>query len=310
MNTIFRTITICIICISINSSLYCQNWEVNPANYEFSMNIVGQVIVEGAMSDNENSTLGAFVEDNCVGVASPIYHNGNYTLFYITVYSASFSGSQISFKFKDSGDNITDISNSVLFLNDKIIGTDIDPFLLMDVELYSSTDFLSYSIPEQISDAVIIPIDRIINVIVEFDSNISALIPEFRLAPGATAYLSDVVQVSTQTVTDFTNPKLYNIVGADGSNALWTVNVSIDNSNVEGFAKNRLNIYPNPANDFIYIDFDGEAGKVEIINATGKLLKSQEVYFGRNIIETSSLIQGVYFVRLSNSNISKNLIIY
>jgi hypothetical protein len=165
--TALYTLNVCIC-----GSLFSQEWNVNPSNYEFSMNIVGKVLISGDTVDNQNSILGAFLGEECIGVASPIFHNLNYQLFYITVYSSNVSGNQINFKFKDADDQISDISNYVLFYNDKIIGTDTDPFIFMDTMLYNSTDFLSYFIPEQVSDAEIRADERTINVVVEFGTNI------------------------------------------------------------------------------------------------------------------------------------------
>lgn len=302
--TALYTLNVCIC-----GSLFSQEWNVNPSNYEFSMNIVGKVLISGDTVDNQNSILGAFLGEECIGVASPIFHNLNYQLFYITVYSSNVSGNQINFKFKDADDQISDISNYVLFYNDKIIGTDTDPFIFMDTMLYNSTDFLSYFIPEQVSDAEIRADERTINVVVEFGTNITSLVPEFRLAPGATPFCGEELQVSAQTVHDFTTPVSYVILGADGVNGYWTVSVSIDNSNIDGDNNNLFKLYPQPANNNLILDLAEPSGAIEIISTSGKLVKKQEVYFGRNILDVSQLARGVYFVKLLEPYVIKKIVI-
>ena len=47
------------------------NWYVNPAEYESSMNIVGQIYLDDKICTNTNTKIAAFVDDNCCGVASP-----------------------------------------------------------------------------------------------------------------------------------------------------------------------------------------------------------------------------------------------
>jgi hypothetical protein len=49
------------------------DWAVNPSEFEFTMNIIGQVKIDGAVQEDEDDILGAFIGNVCVGVASPIY---------------------------------------------------------------------------------------------------------------------------------------------------------------------------------------------------------------------------------------------
>lgn len=46
-------------------------WEVNPDDYESSMNIIGQIYFEDKICANPNTKIAAFVDGNCCGVASP-----------------------------------------------------------------------------------------------------------------------------------------------------------------------------------------------------------------------------------------------
>jgi hypothetical protein len=47
--------------------------KVNPNDFESSMNITGQIKVEGTYQEDPDDMLAAFIGDLCVGVASPVY---------------------------------------------------------------------------------------------------------------------------------------------------------------------------------------------------------------------------------------------
>jgi hypothetical protein len=129
------------------------------------------------------------------------------------------------------------------------------------------------------------------------------------LAPGATPFCGEELQVSAQTVHDFTTPVSYVILGADGVNGYWTVSVSIDNSNIDGDNNNLFKLYPQPANNNLILDLAEPSGSIEIISTSGKLVKKQEVFFGRNILDVSQLARGVYFVKLLEPYVIKKIVI-
>jgi len=68
------------------------------------------------------------------------------------------------------------------------------------------------------------------------------------------------------------------------------VNISKSNS----IKNNEINIYPNPAKDFVNITSQNEIIEITVINFVG-----QSVYRGKNkIINTSNYKQGIYFVKI------------
>jgi len=66
------------------------DWEVNPNDFEVSMNLMGRITIKELFSEDPEDLLGAFIEDLCVGVASPEY-NGGMGAYYVfaTVYGNS-----------------------------------------------------------------------------------------------------------------------------------------------------------------------------------------------------------------------------
>jgi hypothetical protein len=57
------------------------DWSVNPADFESSMNIIGQIKIAGVFQEDEDDILAAFIGDLCVGVASPLYNDYSNTYF-------------------------------------------------------------------------------------------------------------------------------------------------------------------------------------------------------------------------------------
>ena len=47
------------------------DWAVDPTNYEHQMTIIGQVYIDGILMENGESIVGAFIGNECRGVASP-----------------------------------------------------------------------------------------------------------------------------------------------------------------------------------------------------------------------------------------------
>jgi len=81
---------------------------------------------------------------------------------------------------------------------------------------------------------------------------------------------------------------------------------------VENTAYSRLNIYPNPVSNTLYIETENEhITSVEIWNITGQLLKNIAIPIGENrniyTIDVSDLNNGVYVLKLTNNLESKML---
>ncbi len=91
---------------AIEDSVLVENnsgWFVNPADYQYNITITGIVDVNGFESDTTADVLGAFVGDECRGVAQPIYipvYDRYFT--FLMVYSNESEGENIQFRFYDS----------------------------------------------------------------------------------------------------------------------------------------------------------------------------------------------------------------
>ncbi len=60
----------------------------------------------------------------------------------------------------------------------------------------------------------------------------------------------------------------------------------------------KINLFPNPINDYFYVDNLNENATIEIYSLQGSLLLSKKGLYGKNQIDVSSFQQGSYFVKI------------
>ncbi len=104
------------------------NWEL-PQNLEFNMQLVGLLLLaDSSFSVDPNDLVGAFVEGECRGIASPV--PGQDGKLFMTIGSDVYSGEDISFKAYIASQNIiVNVNESVSFVSQSEIGTLLDPFV-------------------------------------------------------------------------------------------------------------------------------------------------------------------------------------
>ena len=68
-------------------------------------------------------------------------------------------------------------------------------------------------------------------------------------------------------------------------------------------ADNPFKIFPNPAHDNLTVELNGssEVYKAEIINASGKTLKTTRLTDGSNTIYINSFSAGLYLIRITDT---------
>jgi len=93
--------------------------------------------------------------------------------------------------------------------------------------LSQEADIIAFSVEYQMAPAVIDTENATVTLEVLHGSGLDAIVPEFTLSAGATAYINGEEQVSGTSVVDFTNPVVYTIVAEDGETEReWTVTIT------------------------------------------------------------------------------------
>ena len=120
------------------------SWDVNPDDFAHSMSMIGQLQIVGITSEDANDKVAAFIDNQCVGVASPIY-NARYDAYFImlNIYSDE-NNKPVSFKVWDaSTGNVypsVETSSKVVFTSDALVGNMNSPFI------WNAKDLLEQSI--------------------------------------------------------------------------------------------------------------------------------------------------------------------
>lgn len=69
-------------------------------------------------------------------------------------------------------------------------------------------------------------------------------------------------------------------------------------TNDSQWAKNQISVYPNPANEHVYIKNEtNQSLPIEIYDAQGRIIKTVNIEKGKNKINISSLNSGIYIIR-------------
>ncbi len=90
---------------------------------------------------------------------------------------------------------------------------------------------------------------------------------------------------------------------SNGSDAAWIDNITFPGNSsmaVTDIATNPIKIFPNPAQDIIYIDLQDaiNLSLIEIFNQTGKIIKKVNSYQNRSAINLSNLANGIYICKI------------
>ena len=105
----------------------CEPGWTPLANLQFNMQLVGQILIDGEVSLNPHDVVGAFVGNECRGIASP---NPEFDgLIFLTVSSNEQSGEQVELKIWNS--NTCSECNAIPgfeFVNQSEIGTFLEPY--------------------------------------------------------------------------------------------------------------------------------------------------------------------------------------
>lgn len=119
-------------------------WTVNTANYQYQMNIFGQLKLDGIISSHLDSKLAAFSNGQVRGVANlqyvPAYDKYE---VYLNVYSNSVSGDSIYFNIYDGATGLTfvTVDSSLVFVDNDVVGTISNP------RTFSANTEISRNIP-------------------------------------------------------------------------------------------------------------------------------------------------------------------
>ena len=192
-------------------------WEVNPSAYQYSMNIVAFLNVNHQTLTGDHDKVAALVDGTVRGVASPIYvASTDRYLAYLTVY-ANKEGEQVQFRIYDSsGGSIAEVDTTLTFRIDGQVGNGFQAFSLANPALKQGAEFTNFFFTGVDSVSTVISPGEI-DITVEYDVDVTTLVPEFAVSEGATVYIDAARQESGGVTMDFSQPLVYTVLSEDES---------------------------------------------------------------------------------------------
>jgi gliding motility-associated-like protein len=105
------------------------NWVINPADYQYTMSVIGSGLVDCEATIDPNDMVAAFIDDSLAGFANfnTIIGVNNYV--FLTVYSNVPAGENVEYKIYDASTNqVIDAKFGDVFQQNASIGSAITPF--------------------------------------------------------------------------------------------------------------------------------------------------------------------------------------
>ncbi len=214
MNSMKYITTFIFLLSSIFAHAAPPDWSVNPNKYAFNMTVTGVINLNFTESENTNDIIAAFVNDECRGVAQPVFReaNGRY-ICYLMIYSNQTVES-ITFKvYNANADQIETIPVNMDFAVNGVVGNAETPYIWANPILSNEVQLLKFGFLGQENEALIS--DSSIRITVSEGTDLAKLIPVFELSEGASLFFGGKLQQSGVGEIDFSEPVVGLVLAED-----------------------------------------------------------------------------------------------
>lgn len=122
--------------LSMDLSVFspAPNWKVSARDFQYSMNVVGQVEIQGFVSRDVNDLVAAFVNNEIRGVTNVTYvEEVDAYLAYLTVYSNVTADEEVELRVWDASDGFEYRENIIpdfSFTSNQVLGSDAFPVMI------------------------------------------------------------------------------------------------------------------------------------------------------------------------------------
>ena len=282
------------------------DWSPNPQAFSNSMVVVGVVNVGGLESVDQTDIIGAFVNGEVRGVASPVYDaDADRYIAYMIIYGDVENESVTYQVYDKSADSILDILDTSSFEINGILGTIFQPHVWADTVLSSEANLISLSLLTLPSTVIIT--DSTVDISHTIEADLSQILMSFVVSENATFFINGKIQSNQFVFVDFTAPIEILVKSQDQSVlSVFKVNISFVKVLAIGdVAPDDFVLYPNPiernanfslSNSYIgiveanLIDIEGKKVKAFSYNKTQTQFDSK--------LDIGELPAGIYFLNI------------
>lgn len=252
------------------------DWSVNPQAYQYSMTLVAFLSVDHSVLQNGEDKVAAFINGEVRGVASPIYiESAQRYLAYLTVY-ANRDMETVGFKlYESAAGRIVDIALTLPFKIDGQQGSSFQALSLANPALNGDADIQNFFFEgvDSVSTAIT---DGSIDIVLEYDQDLSSLTPAFTLSDGARLYQNRALVEPGAATYDFSQPVTYSVLSEDERTLkTWAVSVRNREISSSGFVSaNVITANNDGANDYWIVKdvFKYKDRSFRIFDANGRIV--------------------------------------
>jgi gliding motility-associated-like protein len=277
------------------------SWDVNPGDYQYSMTIVIALNINGKVLDGTQDKVAALVDGEVRGVASPVFvESANRYLAYLTVFANKENEKVVFEVFDSSTGNVTDIERTINFRIDAQHGNTFQAFSIANPPLSAEAEIKNFRFTgvDSISTKIT---QQEVEIIVDFEHDLSQLTPEFVLSEGARIFLDREPVFSGETTADFSGPVIYSVLSEDESQ-LTTYTIRASNHPVSDsrfICTNVITVNNDGSNDFWIVTdaFKYANAEFRIMDANGRVLYESIGYNNdwNGYYKGSKLARGRYY---------------
>ena len=192
---------------------------------------------------------------------------------------------------------VTDFTSPVTYTITAEDGSTVQAWTVTVTRLTaSSAEVIAFTLPEQAGSASIDSEARTIAIEVDPGTDLSSLIPDIQVSPGAT------VAPASGEMIDFSSDVTLTVTAEDGTTKQsWVVTVTVGSTatGIRGDQGVDNHIYPNPATSFIVVEMN-KTGEIYVQDLHGRILFSAKNVDSRTTIPVSEFERGIYLVTLTS----------
>ena len=260
------------------------NFEINVHQYQ----IDGTLVESGIIDDINDVNAAKHLDENIIistqnGLICDIVDYANNQIFFTTDYHYF---NNLAVGNNEYGNLIFALSPATNFL-----------ILMHEYIPRTENDILTFSFPEQTSNATINSTNHTVNIEVTNGTSLTNLVATFTLSEMATAFIETTEQTSETTENDFTNPVTYTIVAENEEEQDWIITVSVATS-AKQLSADKTSIFPNPTNGKINIKTSERIENITVLDISGKII----IETTNTEIDLSKQKTGTYFVKIETEN--------